>query len=635
MINFFTDVYKDELIYSAIARQSYYSGDIALKDVQKTLFQKNSLIPTIGIGSHLEILVEQLGRNYTAKSLIWNNTIYPYYHNFLPSQRQVEIQQSIKYDGGSKIYLLLGHIAGAVCKKHTIYYCSECVEEDIEKQGECYIHREHQLEGVLVCPHHGRALSRYCRDSCNTSRVEYIRLNPKLLHTGDEIQIEGKLLSVLIKLSKMAYELLNIEEGGLYKEKLEMKYRENLRQKDLLTVSGQVRQRELYNAFKLFYSPQLLQLLQSEIDVDNEYNWLKVLTRNSRRVVHPIRHLLLIHFLGIDIRKLLEENKIYQPFGEGPWPCLNKAADHYLEDVVKDINITTDYKTRVPVGTFSCSCGFIYSRKGPDKSECSRYRIGRKKAFGQKWEDKLHRYLQKESIGLRELARKMDCDPKIIQKYDQLFKTYRYTTKEGTTVEADVTNKIVEEDVNQLSMEEQYKNELIEMIRQYPESSRTQIRKQMPKQYIALYRINKQVLEEILPPVRLSKGGKERVDWEARDDAILQQMKEVYEELQQRKPIIRITLGNLSKPVGLENKLPKWVEKLPKTKAFVEDVVETVEAFQIRRCKVIIEEAEEKGEDIKTWQVQRRAGIRTKKFREIFKSLNIELHEGIVVETNI
>lgn len=52
MINFFTDVYKDELIYSAIARQAYYSGDMALKDVQKTLFQKDSLIPIIGMASH-------------------------------------------------------------------------------------------------------------------------------------------------------------------------------------------------------------------------------------------------------------------------------------------------------------------------------------------------------------------------------------------------------------------------------------------------------------------------------------------------------------------------------------------------------------------------------------------------------
>lgn len=577
------------------------------------------------------MLAKRLGKRYTSESLIWNNTTYPYYHSFLHSSRQIEVQESIKYDGGSKIYLLLGNIAGAVCKKDGIYYCSECVEEDIEKVGECYIHREHQLEGVLVCPHHERPLSRYCRDRCNTSRVEYIRLDSRLVHAEDEMQIDEEVIPQLIQLSKMAYALLNIGESTSCKDKLQQKYREILGNKGLLTVNGQVRQRELYDAVELFYSPKILQLLQSELDVYDEYNWLKVLTRNSSRVVHPIRHLLLINFLGIDIRELLQcKNKIYQPFGEGPWPCLNKAATHYLEDVVEDIQITADYKTREPIGTFRCSCGFVYSRKGPDKNECSRYKIGRKKVFGEEWEGKLHRYLQKEGFGLRELAREMDCDPKTILKYDQLFKTYRYTTKDKDVVGEKEIATTVSEQVCQISIDKQYENELREMVEQHPELSRTQIRKQMPKQYIALYRVDKQLLGEILPPAQLSKGGKERVDWAVRDETILHQIKKVYEEIKQRKPLIRITLNNLAKPVGLENNLLKWIDKLPKTKIFLEEVLETVEEFQIKRCRAIIDEAEEKGEDIRAWQVQRRAGIRTKKFKEIAKSLDIEMYEEML-----
>ncbi len=29
------------------------------------------------------------------------------------------------------------------------------------------------------------------------------------------------------------------------------------------------------------------------------------------------------------------------PFGTGPWPCLNKAAEHYGESVIPSVEITT------------------------------------------------------------------------------------------------------------------------------------------------------------------------------------------------------------------------------------------------------------------------------------------------------
>ena len=55
------------------------------------------------------------------------------------------------------------------------------------------------------------------------------------------------------------------------------------------------------------------------------------------------------------------------PFGKGPWPCLNKAADHYKQPVIQHVNITRDYKSSAPIGTFECSCKFVYARKGPDR----------------------------------------------------------------------------------------------------------------------------------------------------------------------------------------------------------------------------------------------------------------------------
>src|SRR5665648_235618 len=121
-------------------------------------------------------------------------------------------------------------------------------------------------------------------------------------------------------------------------------------------------------------------------DKNDEYNWLKVATRNVARTVHPLRHILLILFLTNDMNDFFKGiRKAYNPFGKGPWPCLNKASDHYRQDVVSRLIVTADYKTREPVGTFKCECGYIYSRKGPDKSKNDRYYKGRVKAFGSIW----------------------------------------------------------------------------------------------------------------------------------------------------------------------------------------------------------------------------------------------------------
>lgn len=630
MVNFFTDLYRDELIYSAIARQTYYNGDRALRDVQKELFNKDSLIPTLTIGTHIDNFLHQINSRYNYKKLIFEHTIYPYYQLFLPEGRQNEIEMNIRGSGGSRIYLLLGNIAGGLCKKDKIYYCSECVKEDINREGECYIHREHQLEGILVCPHHGNLLSTYCMNRFNCSRVEYIRLDYRLMKAGDRIQLdineEERLL--LFQLSQMAYELLSLGKRKLDKTLILKKYRACLYEKGLFTNNGYIRQNDLYDKLINFYDKKILALLSSTIDNDNEFNWLRMITRNSKRVIHPIRHLLFICFLGLKISDLIEETNLEnKPFGIGPWPCLNKVSPHYLENVIGEMSITKDYKSKALVGTFSCSCGFIYSRRGPDKNEFDRYRIGRKKQFGEEWEKVLYKKLSKSTDSLRDIAKEMDCDPKTIQKYAQKLKTYRFIEGKTTNRGIEKEPPIVKVEDKDSDLMKQYAKEIRVLTKSNPELNRTQLRREMQKQYIYLYRRNKKLLNEILPEIKEVKVNRVRVDWESRDMIIVEQLREVYNTLLFQKTMVRITLGRLAKPIGLEGKLYKWIEKnkLPKTKQYVTSVVETVQDYQLRRCKNIIQEMKNNGEVIKLWKVQRKAGIRTKQFKKLLIKLTVDL----------
>ncbi len=259
-------------------------------------------------------------------------------------------------------------------------------------------------------------------DKSNSSRIEFIRLDKKLLDLRNITVVNSRYYDKLYKISKNAYYLLQTDLDNISKEKVLEKYKNLLYEKGLTTSSKRVKQRELYEEFISFYSKDFLEKIESSVNNDDEYNWLRVITRNLKRTVHPMRHLLLINFLEDDIEKFFKDiNKQFNPFGKEPWLCLNSAADHYKQNVVTDLKITEDYKIKVPVGTFTCRCGFVYSRKGPDKTEQDKCKIGRIKSFGAVWENKLKVCLKKEKYGLRELASIMKCDPKTVIKFDKLF----------------------------------------------------------------------------------------------------------------------------------------------------------------------------------------------------------------------
>lgn len=305
MIDFFTDPYKDELIYSAIARYHFYSGNVDYRDTIEECFGKRTMVPTLELGGRLDYLANELGGKYTAEKIINNNTIFPYYAPFMDEKRKDEILSYIKFRGSSSIYTKLGIVAGSVCKKDFIYYCSICSSKEIEQYGEVYIHREHQLQGIIVCPHHSCLLKRYSIRKLDSSKIEYIKLENELL----KLEISNEKISNYekhLKLSKDAYYLFNGNIDRVNKENLLSRYRYFLYDKGLARNTGTIKQRALYEEFINYYGIRFLKELESDIDFDNEYNWLKVVTRNSKRATHPVRHLLLIGFLCEDIEKFFE-----------------------------------------------------------------------------------------------------------------------------------------------------------------------------------------------------------------------------------------------------------------------------------------------------------------------------------------
>lgn len=600
MLTFFTNPYPDELIYSAVARYHFYSGNIDCKDTLDEVFQNRSVIPSVGIGSHFSELVEQFGSNYSVDSLLARHTIYPFYAPFLSKNRQKELLHDVQGDGKG-LYTRLGMVAGGICKKGGLYYCPECAVIDIEQHGEPYIRREHQLQGIDFCAHHELKLKKYPIDFSKQSRIEFIRFEKKLMNLSILQEVEPKeFVTIQIALAKMAYQLLQFPIHQFSRESINLKYRALLRERNLITTSNRIRQNELYKAFQSKFPKGFLVKYESAIDIDDDYNWLRVITRHLKRHSHPFRHLLMLYFLEQDVDSFLQIEADTGPFGSGPWPCLNKAANHYKEYVIQEISVTRDYKSKAPIGTFVCSCGFIYARKGPDRLSEDKYRIGRIKVFGDTWKAKLDELEAEGKYSTRALAKMLGVDSKTVKKY----------LSSEIKIEG-----LSDDDIPSMLLT--YRNQLLKGMQQYPSYSRTQIRKCFPKEYMYLYRHDKKWLFEQLPIIQEKRNNQAFVDWAQRDREYCSKVEKLYKELNELDKPVRITISIIGKRLDILSNLEKHLDKLPQTNKLLCEITESTQQFQIRRCCKIIDRILQRQEPVVLWKVQRIGAVKSHHFHAI------------------
>lgn len=616
MLSFFPKPYPDELLYSVFARYHIQSGNTSAKETMKELFNSATNTACIDLPAHLDSFMSNLplGTSYTIDNFIINNTLYPYYTAFLQNERADKIKQLMRSNSKGEIHNLAGIMASSVNAPKRLNLCIECSKVDKEIYGEVYWHRIHQAPGVLYCPEHKQPLYIY---SINT-----YELNKHIFVAAEECKLHEKLyqikhgsleISKFIEIAKDIIWLVNnyniIRNSYGAEEGFREQYIAILKEKDFATSGGRVYQQELISSFKDYYGEAFLEKVQSNIDYDEQCNWLSSIVRKHRKSFHPLRHILMMRFLSGSIQEFFSGTYEYKPFGMSHWPCLNAASDHYKDLVIKKVLITHCFDTKKPVGTFYCDCGFIYSRRGPDKCLEDRYKIGRIKQFGSVWENKLKQYIN-EGMGLRETARKLNVDAKTVKKY---------TSKLGLSSSCIYAEVNLEDND---SIADKYKHRWNELIKQYPQASKTELRIIEPKVYIWLYRNDCDWLNANSPMKKVISEQANRIDWNVRDISILESVKQAVKQLRESKSKPeRISIGRIGKLTGFAALLEKHINKMPKTKAYLSSQVESIEEFQIRRVWWAGEQLNSDGEELKVWKILRKAGLRKNNPKEVDKAI--------------
>jgi len=600
MLGLMPRLYDDELVYSWLARYHLYAGNSGPKQTMKDLFGREQTIAVPDLPTNLQVL-EQRMEHFSpleAQSWLYEHTFFGYYTHFTDVATRQKTMNLMLHGGNTKVvHLMIGMMASAIKEKAVFQYCPACVAEDIKHYGETYWRMSHQLPGLLVCTKHQSFLQ---------SSSVLFRPNNKHAYDAATLQSCPPVVKVtmpsvnqdsfdhLVAISQGLEAVARIESqiGSMSVQQI---YQIALKKHGFATVNGRVDQQFLAEQFQSFFGQSVLSMLQSEISPDNDWCWLKSLTRKHRKVFHPIRHILMMRFLGIDLADLAESARtMYRPFGDGPHLCLNTAADHYREPVVTKLTITHCSDTKRPVGTFTCSCGFSFSRRGPDVVPEDRFKIGRIKQFGAIWINQLEHLIKKEQVSFREAARRLRVDTQTIIRQYRKLPTVGHDKKEQPAFE----------------LLEDKKQEWMLFHEEHKGGSICQLRELRPALYAWLYRHCKEWLLGFSYVNRRQVVFRPAI-WSKRDEELhneVNRLLNTWEQDENVKPV-RITRSRIGNLLRKKAWIEKHIDKMPKTKSLFAQVCETTEQYQIRRICWAGDLLRKNRPEIAEWELRRLAAV--------------------------
>ncbi len=617
MIGIFLDPYPEEILYSTLARNAAALNYPNLRSVGITYFGDPHTIATVALPCRLEYLVTHLPPNtvHTVDTLIDEHTLLLLFAPFLPTARAVQLRSDMSGAQGMGVHMRAGLMASTVPLPDALQFCPACAAEDRKLHGEWFWHRQHQVPGVHLCSKHhvwletspvllAHRQTRHAYVSAENA-IPFLPPPRTLLDTPRE----ARLLSIAQSIEWLLVE--KISPPGL--EHLRNQYVHKLVKLDLATFAGRVRISEVLEAFLAFYTEELLAFLHCRLDTQSQDNWLARLIRKPDSALHPVRHLLLMHFLGGTISDYLSGRAgLPAPFGSGPWPCLNPACPYYNTCVIRISTIT--YAPGLngrPSGSFACSCGFTYGRAGPDAGRGDMYRRGKIIAVGQIWESALQECWNDTSISVNMIAERLGVDPLTVKRHAQRL---------GLSMVRRNKKKVLAIPPRRISGAEYdaeaAQSHLCHMRTLWQRAYETHghrgrkfVRQQIPQVYTWLYRHDLDWLEQHLPPRKRPEPPR-RIDWAARDTRISQLIPEAVQKLhlQPERPR-RITIAAIGRAIGYMAMIQQHLDLLPLTAAALTEAKESRTGFAIRRIQWASAHFNKQGRVPERWELVRLSGV--------------------------
>jgi hypothetical protein len=601
---FFPVPYPDEILYSVLCRYHIRCGIPSARQtnlaVWGKIYGKKLFLP-----DGIENLTAQipLSANFTTERFINENTIFPLLKPFLTREKSDALINSMRF-GNKDIYNIIGFSRVFTLQHRFLRYCGQCVENDIKIYGEPYWHRIHQLPGTYVCSIHCEPIIESSVE-LDDLRNEYFPLIATLLVSEQSYKadITVRLLSFAQDaawLLQHGYELNNSEHTA----KL---YDDWFRVKKYRDPHGKTSSKRLAQDIVDYYGHEFLTMFGA-------YDfgacvWLKRIIQHRQSFQHPLYHLLLMRFLAGSVNEFFtgirESLPEYLPFGAPPYPCRNYACDYHLHDVIATIDIKK--ANGEPFANFICPhCGFTYRRNGNTPKEKQYTGQIHILDYGHKWEEVVAELLS-AGISPYKIARDFHCDVRTILTFGVKHNLLPPERRMGR-------NPYVPMDLPQrkIAFDEQldhYRQRWLTLRAKNPNATRNALRLIDPKCYEWLKKNDHEWFEMNAPTSK-----KAVPIWIDSDDDYLERVDNAIKQIRASpgRPK-RVSIATIGKKAGITKPYTKLISnKLPKTKAFVAENVDTLEQWQKRKILWAVQQMRERGEILTVYKVRHAAYIEDK-----------------------
>lgn len=320
MLGWFPTPYPDEPLYSICARYQEQTDYPSVGAATEDLFGRSYISPIVDLPCYLERLVSALptGHRITVDRLIDNRTLLPFYSSFLPEDLVVSIRKEMQYGDGRIVHKLAGINGSSIRWPDWLRFCPTCVKEDRERFDCTYWHRIHQLHGIEVCPDHAVFLENSLARARNLfSRCGYISAEHIVKGSlARPIDLSKTAHGVQLSIARDAQWLLLQPYVPSDLSGLRTRYLALLSQRGLAFMTGIVLVKRLLPTLKAHFSSNVLRTFQCDFDEKSIWSWPAELIKDTHRdkVNHPLRHLLMMQFLGHTVKSFFKLPKSLELF---------------------------------------------------------------------------------------------------------------------------------------------------------------------------------------------------------------------------------------------------------------------------------------------------------------------------------
>lgn len=292
---------EDQTLYSWCAVYHRASGNIDAGTTSRQLFGHPDAAFIADLPSRLDFFrMATHGHLGDSETVARTQTLAGFFRPFFPKNNYQKLIAAMKGDQPGAIKAQLGLSRSGITSSRVFKACPECMEVEFRRLGYSYWHAEHQWPSVAICGQHHQLL--WCYEPIKAGKHGRIFYQPREIDASAWIRPTEMLPEAkhsLMSLLEWSKQLVANEELHLDEELLRWTYLLRSKQQSWIAFDGTLRLQKLKDAFDTAYR-EIVTLPGFAIASATDGANAGFLGGMFRKVVgqrHPLKHLLLLHFL--------------------------------------------------------------------------------------------------------------------------------------------------------------------------------------------------------------------------------------------------------------------------------------------------------------------------------------------------